>query len=276
MLKIISGLLTAMVFLLIASCGRNGQGFGDVQNAFPPLAEAPTAQPAVRVNLYIQATEDMQPLLSPDSQYANLLNILQNSAVELWGTHGVTQHVFRFDVEWLEVRGEAGYVRTTYHFAYPLDPVWWIRPDGVAPQIPQIFDAAFYRREWYLEQNLRAPGEYERRIREENPPFTNREQARISRTIEEITRLRAGQNEVSVMVTNFRGHMADGIQIEDADIIRVMLEYLQIHPESAIGVFAFENGSNPFYFILFGSTREVAALSNHIAFSIESGLILLT
>ena len=260
--------IAAILMLLIiakTSCGQD-IGFADVENAFPQFAYRPHPDTSpIRVNIYVQGTYDMLPLLSDGSVFREVFTVLQTTAVDLWGTTRTSQHMFRFDAEWQEHRSEEGYVRTAYHFAYPLDPLWWNRPDGVPPQIPQILTPQFFQLEWYIAQNLRAPSEYERRIVESNPPFTNHERAFISRTIEEISNLRSSYNEVSVVVTNFQGHVAGGLPTEDTQIRTQILQYLQRHPDAAVGTFVFENYSNPFYILIFGPAAEVASFTNRFA-----------
>ena len=117
-----------LVVLVIAqtSCGsEQDASFADVEGAFPQLAYRPPApNHPIRVNIYVQATYDMLPLLSDGSVFREVFTVLQTTAVDLWGTGRTSQHMFRFDAEWQENRGEDGYVRTAYHFAYPLDPHW--------------------------------------------------------------------------------------------------------------------------------------------------------
>ena len=252
------------IAVVLVGCGR-GEGFTGVDGVFPPSHEGVSnSNHPVRVNLYIQATTDMLSLFEDASIYADMVRVLQGTAENLWGFHGVSLHTFRFDIEWIENRVEAGYIRTAQHFAYPLDPYWWYRPGDVAPQIPQIFNADFYQLEWYFSQYLRAPDIYRNRIVYNSPALTHHGHARLSRTFEEIAHLRGGQREISVVVTNFVGHSVEGIPLEDESVREQILKYLQENPHAAIGTFTFPNNDNPFHFIVLGSSMEVSAFSQHL------------
>ena len=254
-------ILLAASIGILSACSGSSVSFTEAQGVIPDYLSRVQAEflQEMRVNIYVQGTSDMLPLFDSDSVYTDVLGVLQNAAVDLWGSQVVSQYMFRFDVEWQEDRP-----RTAYNFAYPLDPDWWNRPSGVFPQIPQIFDPNFYSLEWYLDQNLRDPSEYERHIVDENPPFNDRQQARISRTLDEIRTLRIDENEISVMVTNFIGHSSAGVPTEDESITSRVLEYLQIRPDSAIGVFAFENSGNVFYILVMGTANHTAAFSDRL------------
>ena len=250
---------------IFAGCGSSARdSFADAQEYFPQLRyiESAPAQP-VRVNLYVQATADMLPLLNDVSHFHQVFTLLQNNAVDIWGTNRTNQYIFRFDVEWQENRFEEGYQKTAYHFAYPLDPVWWSRPDNVLPQVPQILTSPFFSIDWYLTQGLRAPIEYERRL-EGTPPFSNHEQAHLSRTITEITQLRSTDNQISIVVTNFVGNEMGGVPAEDADIRAHILEYLLVNPDSSVGVLVFENNQTPFYLLMFGSPQKIALYASRL------------
>ena len=261
-------ILIVLSFIALSFAGCNGDSFTNVPNdgAFPVARTvATTINQPVRVNLYIQATSDMLPLLDEGSIYVDMVRILQGNAGNLWGSHGASLHTFRFDVEWLENRSEEGYgPLTAQHFAYPLDPHWWQRPGNVAPQIPQIFEPEFYQLEWYFSQYLRAPDAYRNRIEHNSPAFNNRGLLRLSRTFEEITYLRNGQHEISIVVTNFLGHSVDNTPLEDETTRDQILSYLNNNPQNAIALFTFVNNGEPFHFIVLGSSTETTAFSNHL------------
>jgi len=207
------------------------------------------------VHIYIQATEDMGLLLG--TSYNTALETLVDTAEPLWLTDGVAQHLYRFDVVWLEPERYFDAHGGGRGFAYPLDPSWWMR-SGVRSQVAQVLEPGFYSLEWYVAQPRRAEAEYDRRIAG-NPSFSDEDRRLISRTLEEISTLRNGDREISVLVTNFVGHA-----MENTAVRSQILGYLSGNTRQAISIFAFPNDNNPFYFLVLGSTREVIDFSEHL------------
>ena len=258
-MEIIFFVQVLFALVLLTSCANENDGYMFGESAFPVFDshQDNDYEPyIVRVNIYVQGTENMANLLSnPYYEYA--VRTLKDTAADIWTTHGISQHLFRFDFEWQnEARREEGYVLTPHHFAYPLDPEWWVRLDINPPQIPQIFEEHFYNLRWYTEQYSRAPDSYlgfYHGIRS----FTVSQQSHISRTIREISELRSGDNEISIMVTNFIGHPQETIAIRDS-----ILYFLHENPLSAISTFTFDG----FFFLVFGSTGEVVEFSNRLSY----------
>jgi len=221
----------------------------------------------VHVHLYIQSTHEMGELLGSDFDRALALLVgtpeVPGTAENLWGTHSIQQSLYRFDVLWMEPERDFGIHGYGSAFAYPLDPSWWIR-EGVRTQAPQIFEPEFYSINWYLEQTGRAPGVYEQRLF--GAGWSNEEQNRISRTITEISELRqSNERELSVVVTNFRGHPS-----EDGAIRSSILNYLWDNDQQAISTFAFSNNGQEFYFIVLGTLREVSDFSHHLSVRLQA------
>jgi len=247
-----------MFLVFLTSCAESIEFH---RGAFPLSSDADgLSEGLVYVHIYIQSTPDMGELLGTD--YERVLAMLvgtpevPGTAEGIWTSHGISQHLYRFDVLWLEPEREFEAHGSGRAFAYPLDPIWWTT-EGVYPQIPQIFETGFYSLEWYMAQDGRAPGVYRNRIY--GPGWNSEEQRYLSRTIDEIATLRNGDREISIIATNFIGRPS-----EDAVIRSAILNFLWGNDQQAISTFVFENEGSEFYFLIFGSTREVSDFSNRL------------
>ena len=230
-------------------------------SAFPEKEEVFKVEP-VKTHIYIQSSEDMKLLLGTD--YDRAMGQLLGAGSALWHKNHNEQQLYRFDVLWLEDK------REIKEFAYPLDPYWW-SPEGMRNQGVQIYEPAFYSLSWYAEQHRRSPEVYADRNTGIPSPWSDEEQRLISRTIEEITTHRNGEDgerDISIMVTNFSGHHSE------SETIRThILNYLNKNEQRAISTFVFENSGKPFYFLILGSMREVVDFSNQLKSQLDTATI---
>jgi hypothetical protein len=184
-----------------------------------------------KINIYVQANSGMRGLLPDegDNQYTNALR----SITRIAGNITENPQWYRFDVLWQDHDHFD-------EFAFPLESASDIlRPD-------------FYSFGWYLNRPPSVRNIYDR----EQERLSLYPYFYISRTINEINALRSKADELSVMVTNFEGHSD-----ETEAIFQNINDYIRVDTR-AVGIFAFANEGNPFYFLIFGSIREAAEFSN--------------
>ena len=274
-IRLVLLICTACLALAACSPGSN-TSFHVSEGAMASNRQNPNMDTVI-THVYIQATVNMATgnkavVLGPD--YNRALELLvgnsrtgvRYAAASIWGTGGA-QRVYRSDILWIEPQRDFIAYGRGRAFAYPLDPSFWQTPRRDF-QILQIFHSNFYQLNWY-EYNIydrvqygRAPDLYYTWI---SGPRPEHQEFSISGTIAEISTLRDGSDEVSVLVTNFIGRN----QSEERNIDRYILDYLQDGDSRAIAFFSFanrlENGEKrPFHFILFGNERRVIELADYL------------
>jgi len=246
-------LVFAATALLVLSGCISSRPFPDGQGAFPELAPGSEEPPPVSVNIYFQATANMQELITTEgSQYRRALEAVL-SIPGNWGSSTLVDMqnngLFRFDVQNQELIAMDG------EFAYPLDYPEQVRGDYAGAQLLNygVFHEGFYYYGWYLTQGNRSPVSFGNvRADLEHYPHWY-----ISSAINEINRLRNAPGEISVVMTNFMGNPN-----ETSAIRNQLAAYLTDNTDSAVATLAFQNGGLPFYILVLGSAVEVSEFSS--------------
>ena len=218
--------------------------------AFPPSVFQETDDPGppngVTVNIYIQATRNMQNLLTTEgSLYTRALDAVLRAPIYYWGVRSSAVHVFRFDVQNQELLRDA-VDQFAYRLYYP-EQVRGFTQGGVS--IHGAFDVEFYEYDWYLNQHNRGAGSFGA-VREQLQYYPH---LYITSVIGEIEALRGGEREISVVITNFIGNPNERSLIDSR-----LAEYLVGCSSRAVATFAVYNGGTPFYVLVLGSTTEVS------------------
>jgi len=238
--------------LFVGGCASN-RAFP--QAAFPSVyyqGNTAAARPNVTANIYFQATRNMSNLITSEtSQYARALTAVLDAPAANWGTLNYNFQAFRFDVqnqELIAARGE---------FAYPLTCGRDNTPNQIHGEqgdvhIYGVFEAGFYTFDWYLVQQNRAPGSFGA-VREQLQYYPH---PYISPVVAEISALRNGEREISVIMTNLIGNPNEIDTIE-----RSISEYLVLNPTKAVSTLAFYNNGDSFYILILGAITETAEFS---------------